>query len=113
MFEQGYVAAKSGHSRGGTVDLTLYRSGHRCLVPMGGDHDLMDPMSHHGAQGITSAEAENRHHLRTIMRDGGFDSYDREWWHYTLRHEPYPRHLLRLPHHVSTARRLLRRAAAP
>ena len=90
MVERGYVAARSGHSRGGTVDLTLYRLAAGDLAPMGGGHDLMDARSHHGARGITAAEAENRHHLRTIMRDGGFDSYDREWWHYTLRNEPYP-----------------------
>jgi zinc D-Ala-D-Ala dipeptidase len=51
---------------------------------------LMDTLSHHGARGITSAEAENRHHLCAIMQDCGFDPYDREWWHYTLKHEPYP-----------------------
>ena len=90
MFERGYVAAKSGHSRGGTVDLTLYGLPTGDLAPMGGGHDLMDAVSHHGARGITSAEAENRHHLWSIMRDCGFDSYDREWWHYTLKHEPYP-----------------------
>jgi zinc D-Ala-D-Ala dipeptidase len=61
MFEQGYVAAKSGHSRGGTVDLTLYELATGDLAPMGGDHDLMDALSH-----------------------------DREWWHYTLKYEPYP-----------------------
>jgi zinc D-Ala-D-Ala dipeptidase len=90
MFERGYVAAKSGHSRGGTVDLTLYELATGDLAPMGGDHDLMDAISHHGARGITSAEAENRHHLCSTMQDCGFDSYDREWWHYTLEHEPYP-----------------------
>ena len=57
MFEQGYVAAKSGHSRGSTVDLTLYHLATGELAPMGGDHDLMDPVSHHGAAGITQAEA--------------------------------------------------------
>ena len=90
MFERGYVAAKSGHSRGGTVDLTLYELATGDLAPMGGDHDLMDTLSHHGARGITSAEAENRHYLCSIMQDCGFDAYDREWWHYTLKHEPYP-----------------------
>jgi D-alanyl-D-alanine dipeptidase len=90
IFEQGYVAAKSGHSRGGTVDLTLYELATGDLAPMGGDHDLMDTLSHHGARGITPAEAENRHHLCSIMLDCGFDSYDREWWHYTLKYEPYP-----------------------
>jgi D-alanyl-D-alanine dipeptidase len=90
MFERGYVAAKSGHSRGGTVDLTLYELAAGDLAPMGGDHDFMDAVSHHGARGITSAEADNRHHLCSIMQDCGFDSHDREWWHYTLKHEPYP-----------------------
>ena len=90
MFERGYVAAKSGHSRGGTVDLTLYELATGDLAPMGGDHDLMDTLSHHGARGITSAEAENRYYLCSIMQDCGFDAYDREWWHYTLKHEPYP-----------------------
>ncbi|MCW2931555.1 MAG: D-Ala-D-Ala dipeptidase VanX [Actinomycetia bacterium] len=90
MFEQGYVAAKSGHSRGGTVDLTLYELATGDLAPMGGHHDLMDAISHHRAPGITPAEVENRHHLCSIMQDCGFDPYDREWWHYTLKHEPYP-----------------------
>ncbi len=91
MFEQGYVAAKSGHSRGSTVDLTLYHLATGELAPMGGDHDLMDPVSHHGAPGITPARRRrNRQHLRSIMEACGFDSYDCEWWHYTLRGEPYP-----------------------
>lgn len=90
MFDRGYVAARSGHSRGGTVDLTLFELATGDRAPMGGDHDLMDAVSHHGAPGIAPAEAENRRRLRAIMLDCGFDSYDREWWHYTLRHEPYP-----------------------
>ena len=57
MFEKGYVATKSGHSRGSTVDLTLYDLSTGELAPMGGDHDLMDSISHHGATGITSLEA--------------------------------------------------------
>ncbi|MFI9835112.1 D-Ala-D-Ala dipeptidase VanX [Streptomyces sp. NPDC051913] len=90
MFDKGYVAARSGHSRGSTVDLTLYHRTTGELVPMGGDHDLMDPVSHHGAQGITSIEAHNRKHLRSIMETCGFSAYEREWWHYTLDNEPYP-----------------------
>ena len=90
MFEKGYVAAKSGHSRGSTVDLTLYHLATGELAAMGGDHDLMDPISHHGARGITPVEARNRLYLRSVMEGAGFSSYDREWWHYTLRHEPYP-----------------------
>jgi D-alanyl-D-alanine dipeptidase len=90
VFEEGYVAVRSGHSRGATVDLTLYDLATGELAAMGGDHDLMDPVSHHGAPGITQAEARNRDHLRSVMEGCGFDSYDREWWHYTLKHEPYP-----------------------
>ncbi|QNE20805.1 D-Ala-D-Ala dipeptidase VanX [Kribbella qitaiheensis] len=90
MFGKGYVSAKSGHSRGSTVDLTLYHLTTGELAPMGGDHDLMDPISHHGADGITPDEARNREYLCSIMEDCGFDRYDSEWWHYTLKNEPYP-----------------------
>lgn len=90
MFELGYVAAKSGHSRGSTVDMTLYHLATGELVAMGGDHDLMDSISHHGAEGIPEAEARNRQHLRSIMDACGFSSYPAEWWHYTLRDEPHP-----------------------
>jgi D-alanyl-D-alanine dipeptidase len=90
MFTRGYVAARSGHSRGSTVDLTLYDLATNELVPMGGDHDLMDPVSHHGAPGITPAEARNRQSLRSIMEACGFSAYECEWWHYTLDDEPFP-----------------------
>jgi D-alanyl-D-alanine dipeptidase len=90
MFARGYVATRSGHSRGSTVDLTLYDLATDELVPMGGHHDLMDPVSHHGADGITPAAARNRRHLSEIMADCGFEWYDAEWWHYTLKDEPYP-----------------------
>jgi D-alanyl-D-alanine dipeptidase len=90
MFELGYVAVKSGHSRGSTVDLTLYHLASGELAAMGGDHDLMDSLSHHGAPGIGAAETGNRHHLRSIMESCGFTAYENEWWHYTLEDEPYP-----------------------
>jgi zinc D-Ala-D-Ala dipeptidase len=90
MFERGYVAARSGHSRGSTVDLTLHHLDTGDLAPMGGDHDVMDPVSHHGAAGITNVEARNRQHLRSIMAASGFCAYECEWWHYTLADEPYP-----------------------
>ncbi|MGW0538644.1 D-Ala-D-Ala dipeptidase VanX [Streptomyces sp. NPDC003032] len=90
MFEMGYVAEKSGHSRGSTVDLTLYHLATGELAAMGGGHDLMDPISHHGAHGVTPSEAKNRQHLRSIMESCGFSPYECEWWHYTLKDEPYP-----------------------
>jgi D-alanyl-D-alanine dipeptidase len=90
MVEQGYVAARSGHSRGSTVDLTLYDLATGELAPMGGGYDLMDEISHHGAGGIARDEAGNRERLRAIMESCGFSSYACEWWHYTLDDEPYP-----------------------
>jgi D-alanyl-D-alanine dipeptidase len=57
---------------------------------MGGGFDLMDPISHHGADGITPIEARNRRCLRTIMEACGFSAYQFEWWHYALNDEPFP-----------------------
>ncbi|GAB2883214.1 D-Ala-D-Ala dipeptidase VanX [Streptomyces mayteni] len=90
MFGHGYVAARSGHSRGSTVDLTLYHLATGELAAMGGGHDLMDPISHHGAAGITPVEAANRRSLLSVMETCGFRPYACEWWHYTLGEEPYP-----------------------
>ena len=104
MFEMGYVAAKSGHSRGSTIDLTLYHLASSELTPMGGDHDLMDPVSHHGAAGITPRRSENRHCLRSVMEGSGFASYECEWWHYSLNDEPYPHTYFDFP--IGTTRAL-------
>jgi zinc D-Ala-D-Ala dipeptidase len=97
MFTQGYVASRSGHTRGSTVDLTLYDLATGELTAMGGDHDLMDSISRHGATGITEAEACNRETLASVMEAAGFERYDLEWWHYTLRDEPFPNTYFDLP----------------
>jgi len=90
MITNGYVAPKSGHSRGSAVDLTLFRLDSGELAAMGGRHDLMDERSHHGAPVVTTVEAENRRTLCSIMEHSGFRRYDCEWWHYSLADEPYP-----------------------
>jgi D-alanyl-D-alanine dipeptidase len=90
MFELGYVAARSGHSRGSAVDLTLYRLATGELAPMGGRHDLMDERSHHGALGLSDVEARNRRTLCSVLEHSGFRRYECEWWHYSLTDEPYP-----------------------
>ncbi len=90
MLTNGFVAVKSGHSRGSAVDLTLYRLDTGELASMGGRHDLMDERSRHGARGVSRLEAQNRRRLCLIMEGSGFERYDREWWHYVLRDEPYP-----------------------
>lgn len=90
MFEKGYVATRSGHSRGSTVDLTMFSLATGALLDMGGGHDLMDEVSHHGAAGVSEAAARNRSHLCSVMESCGFSRYDNEWWHYSLIAEPYP-----------------------
>jgi D-alanyl-D-alanine dipeptidase len=90
MITQGYVATKSGHSRGCAIDLTLYRLDTGELVPMGTSFDFMDERSHHTSKETPGNEAENRRLLCSIMEDSGFESYVYEWWHYVLKNEPYP-----------------------
>jgi D-alanyl-D-alanine dipeptidase len=86
----GYVAARSGHSRGSAVDLTLCDLKSGQAVDMGGDFDQMDVRSHHGALGIAPEAARNRETLQGIMEASGFSAYECEWWHYLLKDEPYP-----------------------
>lgn len=90
MVEDGYIAVKSGHSRGSAVDLTLYKLDTGELLQMGGNFDLMDVASHHDADGITPKEAKNRKLLRYLMEDSHFVPFENEWWHYSLENEPYP-----------------------
>ncbi len=89
MIEEGYVAKKSAHSRGGAVDLTLYRLNDFELLDMGGSFDFMDSLSHHGAREISSKASRNRRFLRSLMEKNGFAPFFAEWWHYTLKEEPY------------------------
>jgi D-alanyl-D-alanine dipeptidase len=90
MITQGYIAAKSGHSRGSTIDLTLYCLDTNSMLPMGGYFDLMDHISHHDTNEITAGEIENRKSLKRLMEEFGFLPYEYEWWHYTLINEPFP-----------------------
>lgn len=97
MVTKGYVSPTSGHSRGSAVDLTIYRIDTGLLVPMGGDFDLMDERSHHTAKGISSNEAQNRQILQSIMESNGFVAFSYEWWHYSLKDEPYPNRYFDFP----------------
>lgn len=85
----GYIAEKSGHSRGSTVDLTLARqnaSGQWQPIDMGSPFDLFDPISNVGAAGITKQQQEHRQLLESLMLSAGFKVYNMEWWHFT--HQP-------------------------
>jgi D-alanyl-D-alanine dipeptidase len=89
LFKEGYIARRSGHTRGAAVDLTLMDSSGTPL-DMGGGFDLMDEKSHHGAKGLTKAQRQNRKTLKKLMAGAGLKSYEAEWWHYSLEDEPFP-----------------------
>ena len=102
LFIKDYIATRSGHSRGSTLDLTLFDMRTEKEVDMGGTFDWFGKESHPDCGGnpetgtyrpndtITAQQFANRMLLRTVMLDHGFKPYDCEWWHFTLRNEPYP-----------------------
>ncbi len=91
LFDQGYIAEKSGHSRGSTVDLTLFDMDTGKELDMGGTFDYFGELSHPDYTGdLTEEQISNRNKLRDIMVDNGFKPLDTEWWHFTLENEPYP-----------------------
>ena len=112
VFELGYIAERSGHSRGSTVDVTLIPLGQmikpitpktRILadgvtifyledgsVDMGTSFDFCDAASHHETDLLEAPYKERREHLKELMIQVGFKPYAKEWWHYTLENEPYP-----------------------
>ena len=89
-----YIAPRSGHSRGATLDLTLMqcdaRNEHCMPVDMGTPFDDFDPRANTDAPGITPSQRANRDSLRAAMARRGFRNYPFEWWHYTLDPEPAP-----------------------
>lgn len=114
LFRDGYIAEKSGHSRGSTVDLTIvptpalqqevYVPGktlYECYLPvgqrfkdnsidMGTGFDCFHELSHPGNTKVTLDARIGRMLLKTLMEGQGFRNYDQEWWHFTLKDEPFP-----------------------
>jgi D-alanyl-D-alanine dipeptidase len=93
LFRLGYISNRSGHSRGSTVDLTLVRLGPGqppAEVDMGTRFDFFGVQSWPSSKAVSAEAQASRKILATAMRRGSFTSYDREWWHFTLRGEPYP-----------------------
>ena len=89
LFRDGYIASQSGHSRGSTIDMTLANDDGREL-DMGTPFDFFSPKSWPADSTVTPKQHANRMLLATAMRRRGFRPYDREWWHFTLRGEPFP-----------------------
>ena len=90
LFDEGYIDAKSGHSRGSTLDLTLFDMKTGKEVDMGGTFDHFGIESHPDYKKITKQQFKNRMILRDAMLRHGFKPLDSEWWHFTLKDEPYP-----------------------
>lgn len=86
----GYIATKSSHSRGSTVDLTLLEMATGKEVDMGSPFDYFGERSHPDYTDITKEQYNNRMLLQKVMVRNGFAPYECEWWHFTLENEPYP-----------------------
>jgi D-alanyl-D-alanine dipeptidase len=90
LFPQGYIYERSGHTRGSTVDLTLFDMFAGKEVDMGGTFDYFGERSHPDYRDITEEQYNNRMILREAMMAHGFDPLPEEWWHFTLKDEPFP-----------------------
>ncbi|WFB62611.1 M15 family metallopeptidase [Sphingobacterium sp. WM] len=89
LFKLGYIAEKSGHSRGSTIDLTIINLTDKKELDMGTGFDFFGEPSHHDYSEISDAQKANRKLLRGIMEKYGFKAIEEEWWHYTLKNEPF------------------------
>jgi D-alanyl-D-alanine dipeptidase len=89
LFEGGYIAKESSHSRGSAVDLTLVvaETGHE--LDMGSIFDYFDDISHTDSKQVTSQQRKNRLLLKELMEAHGFKNFAQEWWHYSLKPEPH------------------------
>jgi len=97
LFRDGYIASRSGHSRGSTVDLTLVRLSDGQELDMGTPWDYFDPLSWPSSTAVSVAQKANRDLLRQVMLAAGFRPLEEEWWHFTLANEPYPERYFDFP----------------
>lgn len=100
LFKEDYIAAKSSHSRGSTVDLTIRSSTAEPAdagLNMGSGFDLFDPKSWPTSLDVSAEARAHRMLLQLLMKKHGFEPYPKEWWHFTLRDEPFPDTYLDFP----------------
>jgi len=90
LVPQGYIAEKSGHTRGSTVDLTIVKLSDGAELDMGSGWDYLGSISHALTGQVSDEAKKNRALLRNLMIKHGFKPYDEEWWHFSLASEPYP-----------------------
>lgn len=105
LFDYGYIAYYSGHSRGSKVDITLVDSNTGKELDMGGTFDYFDTRSHPDYSGISSEQYQNRMILREAMVNNGFSPCATEWWDFTLNNEPYPNTYFDFPVSLSSLKK--------
>lgn len=91
LFKLGYIATKSGHSRGSSIDLTIVNLKTDKELDMGSPYDFFGKISHPYYPKLTKLQKQNRMLLRKVMLANGFRPYKNEWWHFTLNNEPFPK----------------------
>ncbi|GAB7081674.1 M15 family metallopeptidase [Megalodesulfovibrio paquesii] len=90
LFKRGYIAARSSHSRGSTVDLTIISLEDGQPLDMGSPFDFFGPISWPASMDVQAPQRAHRMLLQRLMVSQGFVPYDQEWWHFTLKGEPFP-----------------------
>ena len=105
LFRLGYIANKSSHSRGSTIDLTLLDMATGKELDMGSPFDYFSERSHPDSHAVTDEQYANRMRLQKLMTDNGFAPLDCEWWHFTLRDEPFPDTYFEFPNAIDVIRR--------
>ena len=90
VFQGGFIAKKSSHTRGSTVDLTVIKLDTGIEVDMGGSFDFFSQISYSDYDHLNIEQSKNRVQIRYLMRSEGFEPMQQEWWHFTLADEPYP-----------------------
>lgn len=93
LFENGYICARSSHSRGSTVDLTIVMvdpSGKHTELDMGTGFDFFGEASNTDSKLVSETAQQNRQFFKALMDKHGFENLPNEWWHFTLRNEPFP-----------------------
>lgn len=89
LFKDGYIASKSRHSSGSTIDLSIIDLETGVELDMGTPYDFFGPESWVENKNLTQKQQDNRQLLQSVMLTNGFRNYPQEWWHFTLRGEPY------------------------
>lgn len=97
LFRDGYIAARSGHSRGSTIDMTLVRRDGGPDLDMGTPFDFFSPRSSPTDKTVSAQAQANRRLIADAMRRRGFAPYSKEWWHFTLHKEPFPNSFFDFP----------------